>query len=95
MTAPTLVWWRAFPRMHSEVSHYSPLREDKKRRSTATHRLYRKLLKSFFGLHKVPWLGQIVNEDGVRPDPAKTEVIADWPRPQNMKEMQSFLGFAT
>ena len=51
-------------------------------------------MKSFFGLHKVPWLGQIVNEDGVRPHPAKTEVIADWPRPQNMKEMQSFLGFA-
>ena len=58
------------------------------------HRLYGKLSKSFFGLHEIPWLGQILNRDGIRPDPAKTEVVADWPRPRNVKEIQSFLGFA-
>ena len=58
------------------------------------HRLYGKLSKSFFGLHEVPWLGQILNKDGIRPDPVKTTVVAEWPRPRNMKEMQSFLGFA-
>ena len=58
------------------------------------HRLYGKLSKSFFGQHEIPWLGQILSKDGVRPDPTKTEVIADWPRPTNVKELQSFLGFA-
>ena len=58
------------------------------------HRLYGKLSKSFFGQSEIPWLGRILNKDGVRPDPAKTEVIADWPRPTNVKELQSFLGFA-
>ena len=27
-------------------------------------------------------------------DPAKTKVIGDWPTPRNLKEVQSFLGFA-
>ena len=58
------------------------------------HRLYGKLSKSFFGQHEIPWLGQILNKEGVRPDPAKTEVVADWPRPDTVKELQSFLGFA-
>ena len=58
------------------------------------HRLYGKLSKSFFGQHEIPWLGQILNKEGVRPDPAKTSVVADWPRPDNVKELQSFLGFA-
>jgi len=39
------------------------------------HRLYGKLSKSFFGLSEFPWLGQILNQYGVRPDPGKVAVI--------------------
>jgi hypothetical protein len=27
-------------------------------------------------------------------DPAKVKVIQDWPKPQKVKDIQSFLGFA-
>ena len=56
-------------------------------------RLYGKLSKSFFGLHEIPWLGHILSRDGIRPDPAKTEVVSQWPPPTNVKELQAFLGF--
>ena len=58
------------------------------------HRLYGNLIKSFFGKHELAWLGQILNQEGIRPDPEKTEVIANWPQPRNVKELQAFLGFA-
>ena len=50
------------------------------------HRLYGNLIKSFFGKHELAWLGQILNQEGIRPDPEKTEVIANWPQPRNVKE---------
>ena len=56
--------------------------------------MYAKLSKCFFGLGEILWLGHIVSKDGVRPDPAKTKVIADWPRPTTVKELEAFLGFA-
>jgi hypothetical protein len=58
------------------------------------HRLYAKFSKCFFGLTEIPWLGHIISKDGVRPDPAKTKIIAEWLRPTTVKEVQSFLGFA-
>ena len=63
---------------------------------TREHGLYGKLSKSFFGLPDVPWLGQIFSQHGLRPDPGKISVVAEWPRPRpgNVKELQSFLGYA-
>ena len=58
------------------------------------HRLYGNLIKSFFGKHVLPWLGQILSQEGIKPDPEKTEVVANWPPPKNVKELQAFLGFA-
>ena len=58
------------------------------------HRLYAKLSKCFFGLKEILWLGHIVSKDGVRLDPAKTKIVAEWPRPTTVKEVQSFLGSA-
>ena len=54
----------------------------------------RKALKCFFGMGEIPCLGHIVSRDGVRLDPAKTKVIAEWPRPTTVKELQAFLDFA-
>ena len=41
------------------------------------------------------FLGHLISEQGIRPNPAKVAVLAAWPRPTTVKEVQSFLGLAT
>ena len=41
---------------------------------------------------KVPFFGHTLSKDGVHPDKAKVDLIQNWPIPQNVKELQSFLG---
>jgi hypothetical protein len=41
---------------------------------------------------EVTYLGHVITEDGVRPDPGKVEVIEKFPRPQSAKQLKSFLG---
>ena len=41
---------------------------------------------------KVPFFGHTLSKDGVHPDKAKVELIQNWPIPENVKELQSFLG---
>lgn len=43
----------------------------------------------------VCYLGHIVSREGVKTDPEKTESLKTWPRPQTLKELQSFLGFTS
>jgi hypothetical protein len=45
-------------------------------------------------MNKVQYLGYIVDEHGVHVDPAKIQVIHDWPAPTTLTELQSFLGLA-
>ena len=40
----------------------------------------------------VPFFGMMLTENGIKPDPKKTEAIKNWPVPQNVTELQSFLG---
>lgn len=42
----------------------------------------------------VLYCGHIVSEGGVETDPDKTAKIKDWPRPQRVKDLREFLGFA-
>jgi hypothetical protein len=58
------------------------------------HKLYENLEKCSFGMNKVQYLGYIVDEHGVHVDPAKIQVIHDWPAPTTLTELQSFLGLA-
>ncbi len=44
-------------------------------------------------LPSVKYLGHIVSADGVAPDPKKIEAVTTWPKPTNLKTLQSFLGF--
>ncbi len=43
---------------------------------------------------EVEYLGHLINENGIRPDPKKIEVVQNFPRPKNKKGIRSFLGFA-
>lgn len=42
----------------------------------------------------VRYLGHVVSEHGVSTDPSKIKAVKTWPRPQNLKELKSFLGYA-
>ena len=52
------------------------------------------ITKCEFNVTEVKYLGLIITTKGIKMDPAKVEAITGWPTPQNMKDVQSFLGFA-
>ena len=53
-----------------------------------------RLDKSVFHTKEVEYLGSILTTEGIRIDNTKTAAVRDWPTPKNLKEVQSFLGFA-
>ncbi|CAI7855034.1 unnamed protein product [Closterium sp. NIES-54] len=57
-------------------------------------RFYVKLSKSEFALKKVQFLGHMVSAQGVHVDPKKIKAVRTWKTPENVKELQQFLGFA-
>ncbi|KAJ0404210.1 hypothetical protein ATCC90586_007238 [Pythium insidiosum] len=50
--------------------------------------------KCIFGADEVLVLGCFVGTQGVRADPAKIKVIAEWPLPQLQKDLRRWLGLA-
>uniref|UniRef100_A0A8C5R697 Reverse transcriptase/retrotransposon-derived protein RNase H-like domain-containing protein n=1 Tax=Leptobrachium leishanense TaxID=445787 RepID=A0A8C5R697_9ANUR len=53
------------------------------------------LEKCQFCLPSVTYLGHVVSAEGVSTDPRKLEAVASWPRPRNVTELRSFLGFCS
>ena len=47
-----------------------------------------------YGPCEVNFLGHTVSHHGLLVDKSRTSMIANWPRPNNVKELQSFLGLA-
>ena len=45
-----------------------------------------------FSKRSVKFLGHIIDEQGIRPDPAKTEAIRNFPVPQKVNDLQRFMG---
>ncbi|XP_055716586.1 uncharacterized protein K02A2.6-like isoform X1 [Phlebotomus papatasi] len=43
---------------------------------------------------KIDFLGQLISQDGIRPNPEKLTALKDAPRPKDLKELQAFLGLA-
>ncbi|XP_055543309.1 uncharacterized protein K02A2.6-like [Wyeomyia smithii] len=48
--------------------------------------------KCKFNMQEVEYLGQILDGDGIRPDPGKTSAIASMPPPQDVPSLRSYLG---
>lgn len=42
---------------------------------------------------KVKFVGHIVSEAGIEPDPDKIEAVLNWPKPDNPEKVRRFLGF--
>ena len=51
--------------------------------------------KCEFGLTEVKVLGHLVTNQGIKPDPAKTEAIRNTSVPKNVSELKSFLGLCS
>ena len=48
--------------------------------------------KCLFLRTEVLYLGHVISEDGIRPDPAKTASVSAFPQPRNRKAVKQFLG---
>jgi hypothetical protein len=57
------------------------------------HDLYLKLSKCEFHKRRIEYLGVVLEHGQVQMDPTKVKGVADWSRPQNAKDIRSFLGF--
>jgi Reverse transcriptase (RNA-dependent DNA polymerase) len=55
--------------------------------------LYFKAKKCKFRKPKIEYLGLVVKEGKLAMDPAKLKEILDWPAPETVKKVQSFIGF--
>jgi hypothetical protein len=58
------------------------------------HKLYARPSKCTFFTDTVEYLGHVIGPDGIKPNPALVQAITDFPQPQMLKELQSFLGLA-
>ena len=58
------------------------------------NKLFGKLSKSVFFTDKLEYLGHIISADGIQPNPDLIRAIVQFPRPESLKGLQSFLGLA-
>jgi hypothetical protein len=58
------------------------------------HKLHAKFSKCEFWLKKVPFLSDILSENGVSVDPSKVQEVMDWKTPITVSKVRSFLGLA-
>ncbi|CAB4022215.1 Transposon Ty3-G Gag-Pol poly, partial [Paramuricea clavata] len=59
-----------------------------------SHNLRVKLAKCTIAAPQVAFLGHVVTESGIMPDPAKIEAVNNITSPRNIKDIRSFLGLA-
>lgn len=57
-----------------------------------SNQLYAKLSKCTFAQPQVEYLGHVIRGDGVATGPTKIEAIVQWPTPENVTHLRSFLG---
>ncbi|TIB07156.1 hypothetical protein E3P90_04139 [Wallemia ichthyophaga] len=62
-------------------------------RKLKENQLYGKLSKCEFAMEQVEFLGYVINQHGVQPRDDKVRVVMEWPKLNNVTEVQSFMGF--
>lgn len=58
------------------------------------NKYFAKLVKCAFGVTVTDFLGHRLTDNGIQADPSKVEAVAAWPRPDNVSDIQKFLGLA-
>ncbi|GBN71182.1 Retrovirus-related Pol polyprotein from transposon 297 [Araneus ventricosus] len=53
------------------------------------------LKKCRFFQKEVPYLGHVISAEGVKTDTEKIKAVVDWPRPETVLDLRSFLGLCT
>ena len=51
--------------------------------------------KCRFMYTEIKYLGHMISEEGISVDPDKVACVQSWPVPKTVKQVQSFLGFAS
>ncbi|GBG77225.1 hypothetical protein CBR_g23552 [Chara braunii] len=51
--------------------------------------------KSFFGVPSAIYLGRVISGDGLAPEAAKIVAVQEWPQPQIVRDVRSFMGLAS
>lgn len=51
--------------------------------------------KCHFGFEEIKMLGHIVSAEGISPDPEKVKAVANFPTPNSVKQLRSFLGLSS
>ena len=59
------------------------------------HRLYARVHKCTFLRNEVEYLGFDISEAGIKPSASKVEAIVNWPIPQTVRDVRSFLGLCS
>ena len=56
------------------------------------HQLYMNMDKCSFVMTNIKYLGYVIDSTGIHVDLEKLQILKDWPIPQNIHELRSFLG---
>jgi hypothetical protein len=59
------------------------------------HNLKLQPSKCSFLRKEITYLGHVISEDGIKPDPDKIQAVRDYPTPKNKDNVRSFLGLAS
>ena len=54
------------------------------------HQLFAKMSKCTFGQTEIEYLGHVISKNGVAIDPAKIQIIQQWPSPKNITQLRAF-----
>ena len=59
------------------------------------YQFYVKFSKCEFWLPEVTYLGHVISGKGIAFNPERAQVVLDWPPPETVKQVMSFLGLAS
>ena len=54
-----------------------------------------KATKCLLMQRKITFLGSVISEDGIEPDPSKVKAVVSWPKPENLTEVRGFVALAS